>query len=210
MKTVPLILPENPSGFRSIPSTEQRLESIEKTLDMIMSALQTLQKMQLVRDEAERFAKVRDNERTKPAEREELPQATFSVPKSNIAPGIMDALNKAKEPLFKQPAQSVEEEPRRMSGLPAKQQIEQWIARNFQTIIYFRRAAQFGLVTAKIEAKSIKADSTHKYTHRVKIKSTVMPGSFNPTIFGIDEAREVVAYLESLGVNVNTSALDNE
>lgn len=198
MKTVPLILPENPSGFRSIPSTEQRLESVERKIEQVVA------KLDMILDSM-----------TKPTQYIGAPapvegEFTYSVPKSNIAPGIMDVLNKAKEPLFKQPAQSVEEEPRRMSGLPAKQQIEQWIARNFQTIIYFRRAAQFGLVTAKIEAKSVKADSTHKYTHRVKIKSTVMPGSFNPTIFGIDEAHEVVAYLESLGVNVNTSALDNK
>lgn len=238
MKTVPLILPENPSGFRSIPSTEQRLESVERKIDQVVAKLDMiLDSMTKPTQEAKTKAFVDQWVKNPPSfgpsrpaaldvddshcslkmttGSEEQPPApvegefTFSVPKA-IRAGDYGRLKQSETAVFKQPAQSVEQGPKRMSGLPAKQQIEQWIARNFQTIIYFRRAAQFGLVTAKIEAKSVKADSTHKYTHRVKIKSTVMPGSFNPTIFGIDEAREVVAYLESLGVNVNTSALDNK
>lgn len=200
-----------PNGFRSIPSTEQRLEGVERKIDQIVA------KLDMILDSM-----------TKPAEKIELPQTTIRVKRENISPDVKAFLDHwANNPLSLGPSRpaaldvddeycsmkmpkGTEEEPKRMSGKPAKQQIEQWIDRNFKNMVFFKRLAEFGAITAKIEAKSKKADSTHKYTHRVKIKSTVMPGSFNPTIFGIDEAREVVAYLESLGVNVNTSALDNQ
>ena len=106
-----------------------------------------------------------------------------------------------------QPVEFKPEEPRRMSGKPAKEQIEDWIRRNFKTLVYFKRAAQFGLVAAKVEKKSAKANATHRYTHRINFTGT-FPESFNPTVFGQRELDEVVAYLESLGVTVNTNALN--
>lgn len=106
-----------------------------------------------------------------------------------------------------QPVEFKPEEPKRMSGKPAKEQIEEWIRRNFKTLVYFKRAAQFGLVAAKVEKKSAKANATHRYTHRINFTGT-FPESFNPTVFGQRELDEVVAYLESLGVKVNTNALN--
>lgn len=199
MKTVPLILPENPSGFRSIPSTEQRLENVERKIDQVVA------KLDMILDSM-----------TKPTQYIGAPapvegEFTFSVPKSNIAPGIMDVLNKAKEPLFKQPAQSVEQEPKRLIGPPAKTQITKYIEQQPGGMAVFKKLAAAGFVSARIRTKPAACPPSHRYTHTVIIRNSAsgLP-KFEPTLFGITEAREVVAYLESLGVNVNTSALDNK
>lgn len=177
------------SGFRSIPSTEQRLEGVERKLDQVVA------KLDMILDSM-----------TKPTQVVGPPtpitgEFTFAVPKSKIAPEVMDAINKAAEPMLKT------EEPRRMSGKPAKVQIEEWIRRNFKTLIYFKKAAEFGLVIAKVEKKSAKANATHRYTHRIKFSGS-FPESFNPTVFGQRELDEVIVYLESLGVHVKTSSLE--
>lgn len=214
MKTVPLILPENPSGFRSIPSTEQRLESIEKTLDMIASALRTLQKMQLVRDEAERFAKVRDNERAKDAKREEQSTNRDRIEEytRRLREMRVDAEwvgGKASEPAER-------EKPRRRVGLPAKTQVESWIMKEFTSTMIFTLAAKAGIVRANVTPRRKNAPANHYYTHQLEIRALDRKrgdgrvATFRPSLFGIDEAREVVAYLESLGVNVNKSALDTQ
>lgn len=130
---------------------------------------------------------------TKPAPVVE-PQAQLGY--TPFDPAFFEAMTKKTEALV---AES--EEPKRMSGKPAKEQIEEWIRRNFKTLVYFKRAAQFGLVAAKVEKKSAKANATHRYTHRINFTGT-FPESFNPTVFGQRELDEVVAYLESLGINV--------
>jgi hypothetical protein len=104
-----------------------------------------------------------------------------------------------------QPVESKPEEPKRMSGKPAKEQIEDWIRRNFKTLVYFKKAAQFGLVSAKVHRRPVKANPTHRYTHILKFTGSFTE-SCNPAIFGQRELDEVVAYLESLGINVKNKA----
>lgn len=200
MKTVPLILPENPSGFRSIPSTEQRLESVERKIDQVVA------KLDMILDSM-----------TKPTQYIGSPtpvegEFTFSVPKANIAPGIMDGLNKAKEPLFKQPAQSVEEEPRRTKGKTAIEQIEKRIKEDWGGLKNFRVKASHGLIVASVSVN--KPRDGNYYTHILRITDTICNDptkrKFQPALFGMSEVEQTVEYLKSLGVNVNTSALDNK
>lgn len=197
-----------PNGFRSIPSTEQRLEGVEHKIDHVVA------KLDMILD----FM-------TKPTQKVELPEATITVKRENMSPDVQSFLEHwANKPLTFGPSRpaaldvddeycsmkmpkGTEEEPKRMSGKPAKQQIDDWIRRNFKTMVYFKRYAQFGLVAAKVEKRPAKANATHRYTHRIKFSGS-FPGSFIPTVFGQRELDEVVAYLESLGVNVNTNALN--
>ena len=113
-----------------------------------------------------------------------------------------------------QPVEFKPEEPRRMSGDPAKEQVAGWIIEQYRTMAMFALAAKNGLVKAKVSLKRKNAPDTHRYTHQLEIiakdrkRKDGRPLAFRPSLFGITEAREVVAYLESLGVKVNTNALN--
>lgn len=180
-----------PNGFRSIPSTEQRLEGVERKIDQVVA------KLDMILDSM-----------TKPTQEEKakafIDRWADNAPSFNPArPAALDVDDEYCS--MKMPKST--HEPKRLSGKPAKVQIEDWIRRNFKTLVYFKKAAQFGLVVANVEKRSAKANSTHRYTHRIKFSGS-FPESFNPTVFGQRELDEVIAYLESLGVNVNTNALN--
>ncbi len=183
-----------PNGFRSIPSTEQRLESVERKFDQIVNRLD------MILD-----AMTKPTVTNAEAEPKLWPAHTpmdESEAKSTIG------LFRAYDANTMEPVDFKLEEPKRLSGKPAKEQIERWIEDHFRSVTIFSLTAKAGYVTAKIEAKAGKADDTHRYTHRLRLKDDATGEAFNPTLFGITEAREVVAYLESLGVKVNTNALN--
>ena len=182
---------------RLLADVTNALQAINNKLDMILDAL------------------------TKPAEKSEA-KSTIDLFRAYDADTMQPVEFKPEEPRLTKPAaldvddefcsmkmpKGTEEEPKRKSGKPARQQIDEWIVRQFETLPYFRRAAQLKVVKAKIEAKSSKANSTHRYTHRVVITNALSPAFFAPTVFSKAELDEVVAYLESLGVKVNTNALN--
>lgn len=64
-----------PNGFRSIPSTEQRLEGVERKIDQIIA------KVDMVLD----FM-------TKPTQKVELPEATITVKRENMSPDVRSFL----------------------------------------------------------------------------------------------------------------------
>jgi len=128
---------------------------------------------------------------------------------------ILDTMTKpAKE---SPPAVSVEmkseepksNEPKRMLGPSAQMQIVRYIEQQPGGTAVFKKLASAGFVTARIRTKPPGCPPSHRYTHTVIIRNSAsgLP-KFEPTIFGTTEAREVVAYLESLGVKVNSKALN--
>lgn len=104
----------------------------------------------------------------------------------------------------------VQQESKRTKGKPAIQQIETRIEKYWGGMKSVRVKASHGLITAVLHANNPRAGNY--YTHTVSITDTVAENKkkrkFQPTLFGITEAREVVAYLESLGVKVNTNTLN--
>jgi hypothetical protein len=100
-------------------------------------------------------------------------------------------------------------EPKRMLGPSAQMQIVRYIEQQPGGTAVFKKLASAGFVSARIRTKPPGCPPSHRYTHTVIIRNSAsgLP-KFEPTIFGIDEAREVAAYLESLGVKVNSKALN--
>ena len=108
------------------------------------------------------------------------------------------------------PAVSVEtksEEAKRTRGLPTITQINKWAETHDGGLRMLKQRAKAGFVIATITGKSRAANDSHKYTHRLNLKDRLVNREYKASIFGITEAREVVAYLESLGVEVKTNNL---
>jgi hypothetical protein len=106
-------------------------------------------------------------------------------------------------------AQPENVEAKRMFGPSAQTQIARWIEQQPGGLAVFKKLVSAGFVSARIRTKPPGCPPSHRYTHTVIIRNSAsgLP-KFEPTIFGPTEAREVVAYLESLGVNVNSKALE--
>ena len=104
-------------------------------------------------------------------------------------------------------AEPVSVEAKRTTGLPTIAQIDKWAETHDGGMRMLKLRAKAGFVIATITEKSRAADNSHKYTHRLTLRDRLVNREYNPTIFGITEAREVVAYLESLGVKVKTNNL---
>jgi hypothetical protein len=123
---------------------------------------------------------------------------------------ILDTMTKPQQPEAEAKAVVVQakvEEPRRTTGISAIAQINKWAEGHDGGMRMLKQRAKAGFVTATIIEKSAHADSSHKYTHRLNLNDKLVSRYYHPTIFGITEAREVVAYLESLGVKVKTNNL---
>lgn len=191
---------------RPVSDVSNALQAINNKLDMILDAL------------------------TKPAEKVELPQATITVKPENMSPdtkAFLDhwannpprigpsrpaALDVDDEYCSMKMPKGTEEEPKRTNGKTAIQQINNRIEEYWGGMQSVRLKTANGLVTATLN--NVKPRECNYYTHVVKVTDKVAKTekkdkhTIQPTIFGITEAREVVAYLESLGVKVNTNALN--
>lgn len=103
-----------------------------------------------------------------------------------------------------QPVESKLEEPRRMSGAPAKEQIDEWILDEYKT--FQRFATQVGAGRVKARIYPTPPTSKQRKTHTIELKATDTNSEFRPGVYGKTELDEVVAYLESLGINVKNKA----
>jgi hypothetical protein len=131
----------------------------------------------------------------------ELILDTMTKPAKESAPAVTVETKAEPEPKSN--------EPKRMVGPSAQMQIVRYIEQQPGGTAVFKKLASAGFVSARIRTKPPGCPPSHRYTHTVIIRNSAsgLP-KFEPTIFGIDEAREVAAYLESLGVKVNSKALD--
>ena len=103
-----------------------------------------------------------------------------------------------------QPVEFKPEEPKRMSGDPAKEQIDEWILEEYKT--FQRFATQVGAGRVKARIYPTPPTSKQRKTHTIELKATDTNSEFRPGIYGKTELDEVVAYLESLGINVKNKA----
>jgi hypothetical protein len=186
---------------RPVSDVSNALQAINSKLDMILDAL------------------------TKPAEKVELPQATIAVNDelAMVSPGTKAFLDHwANNPprigpsrpaaldvddeycSMKMPKGTEEEVKGRLSGDPAKEQIDEWILEEYKT--FQRFATQVGAGRVKARIYPTPPTSKQRKTHTIELKATDTNSEFRPGIYGKTELDEVVAYLESLGINVKNKA----
>lgn len=202
----------NSNGFRSMLSTDDRILRLEFKIDQMTS------KLDMILDSL-----------TKPAEKVELPQATIKVKPENIAPDLREivthwsknfpsyglsrpaALDVNLNPEDEEPSDSGKE-PKRTKGRTAIEQLEKRIKEDWGGLKNFRVKAGHGLINASVSVN--KPRKGNYYTHILRIADTICNDpakrKFQPALFGISEVQQTVEYLRTLGVNVNTSALDNQ
>ena len=101
---------------------------------------------------------------------------------------------------MKLPKGTEEEVKGRLSGDPAKEQIDEWILEEYKT--FQRFATQVGAGRVKARIYPTPPTSKQRKTHTIELKATDTNSEFRPGIYGKTELDEVVAYLESLGINV--------
>jgi hypothetical protein len=98
-------------------------------------------------------------------------------------------------------------QPGRKVGISTQAIIMKWIEECDGGMKMFAKRAKAGFVIANLVDCTPSEKKNRPATHRLHINDRLLTRKFRPAIFGIDEAREVVAYLESLGVKVKTNGL---
>jgi hypothetical protein len=87
------------------------------------------------------------------------------------------------------------------------ERIKRWVDEQPGQLPLFKRRASAGFVSARLSGRTQSATASQRHTHQIEIRDQLTRAKYNPSIFSVHEAREVVAYLESLGVKVKTNKL---
>jgi hypothetical protein len=98
-------------------------------------------------------------------------------------------------------------QPGRKVGISTQAIIIKWIEECDGGMKMFAKRAKAGFVVANLVECTPSEKKNRPATHRLHIHDRLLTRKFRPAIFGITEAREVVAYLEYLGVKVKTNGL---
>jgi hypothetical protein len=85
-----------------------------------------------------------------------------------------------------------------------RDKMKKWIESHEGGMALFRKRAEAKHVMATLYCDP---DAVRGYTHRMKLSDTLVGRQYCPRFCNLDEAREVVAYLQSLGVKVKTNNL---
>jgi hypothetical protein len=85
-----------------------------------------------------------------------------------------------------------------------RDKMKKWIESHEGGMNLFRKRAEAKHVMATLYCDP---DTVRGYTHRMKLSDSLVGRQYCPRFCNLDEAREVAAYLESLGVKVKTNNL---
>jgi hypothetical protein len=85
-----------------------------------------------------------------------------------------------------------------------RDKMKKWIESHEGGMNLFRKRADAKHVTATLYCDP---DTVRGYTHRMKLSDSLVGRQYCPRFCNLDEAREVAAYLQSLGVKVKTNGL---
>jgi len=85
-----------------------------------------------------------------------------------------------------------------------RDKMKKWIESHEGGMALFRKRAEAKHVMATLYCDP---DTVRGYTHRMRLSDSLVGRQYCPRFCNLTEAREVVAYLESLGVKVKTNNL---